>query len=452
MKAFFTPLNLVLFMFLLPFFACDQKEEKRDKAVIKTADRELVLINAERLITSFDSLASFDDPLTKGNDRIAFSDYNIQALQWIRKDLTELGLDVSIDYAGNLIAKRAGRDSTLSPIGFGSHIDCVPNGGHYDGQVGVLAGIEVLKVLNDKNIQTKHPLEFIVFSNEEGGVLGSRALAGAIEDETLDVMTASGLTNGQGIDRLGGDSERIFEVARADNAFHAFLELHIEQGAILEESGLDIGVVQGIVGLRWWDVEITGFSNHAGTTPMDRRQDAMLAAAEFTLAVNEIVRKMEGTQVGTVGRIKAFPGVPNVIPGKVVLSLELRDLSNDVLDQLFAQIEDRSAFIGEKYNTSFEFRSISATGEPALTSITIQDLIEEICTGLGHSSKRLPSGAGHDAQEMALLGPTGMIFIPSKGGVSHSPDEYSTFKEMTNGANVLLNTILELDQIDNISD
>jgi N-carbamoyl-L-amino-acid hydrolase len=262
-----------------------------------------------------------------GNDRVAFSDYDLEARAYLTTYLTELGLDVTVDAAGNLLARKAGKNPDLKPIAFGSHIDAVPNGGHYDGDVGVIGAIEVLETLIENKIETAHPLELIIFSNEEGAIFGSRAIAGKIDLETLEGKTASGYTNGEGILRLGGNPEKVMEVKRSQDELHAFLELHIEQGGnILHKNKIDIGVVEGIVGLKWWDVEITGKTNHAGTTPMSDRQDAMLAAAQFVLAVNEIVTEMEGAQVGTVGRINAFPGAPNVIPGKVVASLELRDL------------------------------------------------------------------------------------------------------------------------------
>jgi len=407
-------------------------------------------IGKDELIQHFEKLKSFSDPNTKGNQRVAFSDYNIEALQWMKSKLNSLGLETSIDYAGNLIARKKGLDNALAPIGFGSHIDCVPNGGHYDGQVGVLGGLEVLEYLEENKIETEHPLEFIVFSNEEGALLGSRALAGELDPDALNVNNASGFNNREGMDRLGGNSEKVFDLKREKGYFHAFVELHIEQGGILEEKDIEIGVVQGIVGIRWWDVTITGFSNHAGTTPMNKRQDAMLAAAEFTLAVNEIVKSIPGTQVGTVGRIQAFPGVPNVVPGKVVLSLEIRDLSNDKMDLLIGKIKDRSNKIGEHYGATFSFFSLSANSSPALTTTSIQDLIEQKSHELGYTTLRMPSGAGHDAQDMALLGPIGMIFIPSKGGISHSPEEYSSFEQMVNGTNVLLNTILSLDKLNKI--
>ena len=409
-------------------------------------------VNVDRLTEHFNKLKSFSDPNTKGNQRVAFSDYNVDALQWLKSKLTEMGLETSIDYAGNLVAKRKGSDNNLPSIGFGSHIDCVPNGGHFDGQVGVLGGLEVLEFLEENKIETKHPLEFIVFSNEEGILLGSRALAGELDLDALNIKNTTGFTNREGMNRLGGDSNKVLDSKREKGSFHAFVELHIEQGGILEEKNIEIGVVQGIVGIRWWDVTVTGFSNHAGTTPMNKRQDAMLAASEFTLVVNEIIRSIPGTQVGTVGRIQAFPGVSNVVPGKVVLGLEIRDLSNDKMDMLISKIKDRSNEIGLKYGTTFSFIPLSATASPALTTIKIQDIIEKKSHELGYTTLRMPSGAGHDSQDMALLGPIGMIFIPSKGGISHSPEEYSTFEQMANGTNVLLNTILSLDKIDKISD
>lgn len=409
-------------------------------------------VNVNRLTESFNKLKTFSDPNTKGNQRVAFSDYNIEALQWMKSKLNSMGFEAYIDYAGNLIAKRKGLDNTLPTIGFGSHIDCVPNGGHFDGQVGVLGGMEVLEYLEENKITTKHPLEFIVFSNEEGALLGSRALAGELDPDALNVNNASGFTNMEGMDRLGGNSKKVNDMKREKGYFHAFVELHIEQGGILEEKDIEIGVVQGIVGIRWWDVTITGFSNHAGTTPMNKRQDAMLAAAEFTLAVNEIVKSISGTQVGTVGKIQAYPGVPNVVPGKVVLGLEIRDLSNEKMDLLISKIKERSNEIGEHYGTTFSFFSLSANASPALTTTLIQDIIEQKSHDLGYTTLRMPSGAGHDSQDMALLGPIGMIFIPSKGGISHSPEEYSSFEQMANGTNVLLNTILALDMMDKITD
>ncbi len=408
---------------------------------------QTISIDQNRLEESWKTLKSYGhNPETNGNDRIAFSDYNIAALSMIQEKLENLGMQVHRDAAGNLIANRKGTNNKLKPIAFGSHVDCVPNGGHYDGQVGSLGAIELIETLVDNNYTTKHPLQLIIFSNEESGVFGSRALAGALTPASLEVKTKSGYTNAEGIERLGGDASKVLSIAREHGSLHAFLELHIEQGGILEEKGLDIGVVQGIVGLRWWDVIVKGMSNHGGTTPMDKRYDALLAAAKFTQMVNEVVTSHPGTQVGTVGRIQAFPGAPNVVPGRVELSLELRDLSEDKIDMLFAEIESKANQLGKESGVSFEFKPISATGKAALTDIRIQDVIEASATKLGYSNQRMPSGAGHDAQEMSHIAPTGMIFIPSRGGISHSPDEYSSIEDMANGVQLLLETILELDK------
>ena len=406
-----------------------------------------IKINTERLSENWRILQSFGfNEATQGNDRIAFSDYNLEAVNMIDEKLAALGMHVKIDAAGNLIATRDGKNNQLPPIAFGSHVDCVPNGGHYDGQIGVLGAIEIIETLVENNFQTNHPLELIVFSNEESGVFGSRALAGALTEASLEVMTPSGFTNAQGAVRLGGDAKKILSIARKPGSLHAFLELHIEQGGILEEKNLDIGIVQGIVGLRWWDVTVEGTSNHGGTTPMNKRQDALLAAAKFVQLVNSVVTSIPGAQVGTVGRIKAFPGAPNVIPGKVILSLELRDLSEDKIDQLFAEIKAKTAEIAAASQVKFSFSPISATGKAALTDERIQKMIQKEAENLNFTYQYMPSGAGHDAQEMSHIAPTGMIFIPSKAGISHAPEEYSTFKDIGQGTQLLLNTILSLDQ------
>ena len=205
-------------------------------------------------------------------------------------------------------------------------------------------------------------------------------------------------------------------------------------------------MVEGIVGLRWWDVTVRGMANHAGTTPMRLRQDALLASARFIQAVNEEALKMEGKQVATVGRIQAAPGAPNVIPGEVILSLEIRDLSDDIIDTLFENIRRRAKEIAESSGTTIEFQALDTTGKPALTAPFIQKEIGKAADALKLSHRQMQSGAGHDAQDMALICPVGMIFIPSKNGISHSPEEYSSPKDITNGANTLLNTLLQLDR------
>ena len=403
-------------------------------------------VNQDRLEKRITELAQFGIQENGETERVAFSDADLAAQKWVISELKEMGIETHIDFAGNIIGIRKGTNASKKPISFGSHIDRVPHGGNYDGCVGSMAALEVLKVLDENNIKTKHPLEIIIFSNEEGGVVGSRAIAGQLNKTAFPVKNSTGYTIGKGMMRLGGDTTRLADVARKKGDVAAFLELHIEQGGILEKENLDIGIVEGIVGLKWWNVEFNGFANHAGTTPMNARQDALLAAAKFIIAVNEIATSFVGAQVATVGRISAEPGAPNVIPGKVVSSLEIRDLSSEVIEKVYQEIEKRALEISKASGVEIKFYALDTTADPAIMDSTIQKEIEKSINSLGLSYKSMPSGAGHDAQDMALIAPTGMIFVPSKGGISHSPKEFTSASDMANGANVLLKTILALDK------
>ena len=403
-------------------------------------------VSKERLLKNLKKLSVFGINKNNGNDRVAYSDYDVQAREYLKEYMENLGLKVHVDYAANIIARKEGSNKKLRPISFGAHIDAVPNGGHYDGPLGVISGIEALETILDNKIITSHPLELIIFTNEEGGVFGSRALAGKLNNDALEIKTASGFTNGEGVDRLGGNQKRIFEVTKSSNDYHAFVELHIEQGNILNKNNIDIGVVTGIVGLKWWDVTITGFANHAGTTPMDERKDPMIAAADFILLVKNIINEIPGNQVGTVGKIEAYPGAPNVIPGEVKLSLEIRDLDESKIDFLFREIEKKAKIIASNNETTISFSSIDINASPALMNKQIQSLIIDAANELNYSFKKMPSGAGHDAQDMAIIVPSGMIFIPSVDGISHSPKEFSSDEDVYKGANILLNTILKLDK------
>ncbi len=403
-------------------------------------------VNQDRLESRIFSLAEFGLQDNGETERVAYSDADIAARKWAITEMKALGLKTTIDFAGNLVGIRSGSDPNLKPIAFGSHIDRVPNGGNYDGCVGSMAALEVIQTMNDHAIKTKHPLEVILFSDEEGSLMGSRALVGHLGPNALKVVNSTGYSVSEGLMRIGGDTTRIKEVARQKGDLAAFLELHIEQGGILENEQVAIGVVEGIVGIRWWDVEFTGFANHAGTTPMNARHDALLAAAKFIVAVNEAANSFEGRQVATVGKIKAEPGAPNVIPGKVVTSLEIRDLSETVIEKLFALIKEKAEEIAKASDVKIEFHHLDTTADPALTDPAIQKEIEKAAKSIGLTTKLMPSGAGHDAQDMAMIAPTGMIFVPSKGGISHSPKEFTSTKDMANGANVLLQTILALDK------
>jgi N-carbamoyl-L-amino-acid hydrolase len=402
-------------------------------------------VNGARIVEHINALAEFGKNPQGGVSRLAYSEADRRGREYVIGLMQQAKLDVSIDAAGNIIGRRDGSDKTLPPLLFGSHIDSVPEGGNYDGDVGSLGAIEVAQTLAENNLTTRHPLEVIIFQNEEGGLIGSRAINGELTEKELDLVSRSGKTIGEGIKFIGGDVTKLSGVKRAKGSIAAYLELHIEQGGILENEKIDIGVVEGIVGINWWDVTIEGFANHAGTTAMNNRQDALLAAAKFIEAVNRVVTSVPGRQVGTVGRIQALPGAPNVIPGKVVLSLELRDLDAAKIQTLYQKIRTEADQIAQASKTKFDFKEINVN-IPAPTDPRIRSLIAESAKELGLSTRQMPSGAGHDAQDMAQLAPVGMIFIPSIGGISHSPKEFSRPQDIANGTNVLLGAVMRVDR------
>jgi N-carbamoyl-L-amino-acid hydrolase len=401
-------------------------------------------IDGARLNRHLAELSRFGANPQGGVTRLAYSDADRQAREYVLGLMRDAKLDPRIDSAGNIIASRAGRDASRKPILFGSHIDSVPEGGNYDGNVGSMAAIEVAQSLGEQGITTKHPLEVVVWQNEEGGLYGSRGVSGQLTPDELQNVSRSGKTIADGISFLGGDPQRLVAARRAKGDIAGYLELHIEQGGNLERQRIDIGVVEGIVGIKQWEVTVTGFANHAGTTPMDQRHDALLAAARFVDAVNRTVTSIPGRQVGTVGRMQAFPGAPNVIPGQVVCTLELRDLDAAKVDSLYASIAAKATRIGGDTGTTFAFRLLHEN-VPAPSDPRVRALIADSARELGLTTKVMPSGAGHDAQAMATLAPMGMIFIPSIGGISHAPKEFSRPEDIVNGANVLLASLLRLD-------
>jgi N-carbamoyl-L-amino-acid hydrolase len=404
-----------------------------------------VRVNAPRIHQHLKELSKFGANPQGGVSRVAYSEADVKGREYAISLMKEAGLDVHIDAAGNLVGTRAGTDPSLKPLFIGSHIDSVPMGGNYDGDVGSLSAIEVAQTLKEKQISLRHPLEVIIFSNEEGVTVGSAAIGEGVDEKHLSLVSQSGKTVRDGIRFIGGNPDQLASVRRQPGSIAGYLELHIEQGGTLEREKTNIGVVEGIVGILHSDVTVEGFANHAGTTPMDQRHDAMLSAARFIQKVNEIVTGDPGRQVGTVGWIKAEPGAYNVIPGKVTLGLELRDLDKQKFLKLFQQIRREADKIGALNQTRFSFTE-PVVNNPALTDKSFQALIDQTAQSLGLSTKLMPSGAGHDAQEIARIGPVGMIFIPSVGGISHSPKEFSRPEDIENGANVLLQTLLALDK------
>jgi N-carbamoyl-L-amino-acid hydrolase len=411
---------------------------------VRTQSTSALRVNGDRINAHLTALSEFGKNPYGGVSRTAYSDADKKGREYVMGLMREAGLEPSIDVAGNIIGKRAGSNPALKPLLFGSHIDSVPDGGNYDGDVGVLSSIEVARTLKERNVTTRHPIEVIIFQNEEGGTIGSRAFVGHLPDKDLDLVAKSGKTLRDGIRFIGGDPTKLSTLHWKAGDYAAYVELHIEQGGTLDAESLNIGVVEGIVGIGWWDVVIDGFGNHAGTTPMDKRRDALMAAAKYVQMVNRVVTSEPGRQVGTVGRIQAFPGAPNVIPGQVQATLEIRDLDQAKIVRLAKQVMDEATKIGTENGTTFTFKE-TYLSTPAIMNADVQKVIENAARGLNLTTKYLPSGAGHDAQYMAQITPTGMIFCPSVGGISHSPKEFTKPQDVVNGANVLLQTILALD-------
>ena len=384
-----------------------------------------------------------------GVSRVAYSDADVAGRRYVMDLMRAAGLTPRIDQAGNIFALRQGSDRSLKPILFGSHIDSVPSGGNFDGDLGSLASLGVLEALERAGVRTRHPLEIVVWAAEEGvafnrGLSSSRIVAGDVAPSDMEQVW-NGMRRGDAIKKIGGDPDRIMDARREKGAWHSYLELHIEQGGTLERSSTAIGVVEGIVSIERYEARIAGFANHAGTTPMAERQDAMLAASHLTIAVRECVTKLPGRQVGTVGKIEISPNAPNVVPGAATMIIELRDLSPEKLKTIGDEIRARATAIATATKTRIEIVPASSN-PPALADTRVQDLVERAAADLKLSSVRLPSGAGHDAQMMAQLTPMGMIFVPSVGGISHSPKELTSWQDCANGGNVLLNAVLALDR------
>jgi beta-ureidopropionase / N-carbamoyl-L-amino-acid hydrolase len=409
--------------------------------------------DARKLRERLETLSTFGRPpggtFADGVSRVAYSDADLAGRRYVMAQMQSASFQPRIDPAGNIFAQRAGTDA-VPPILFGSHIDSVPSGGNFDGDLGSLSALAVLEALEAAGVRTRHPLEMVVWAHEEGFAFGrglacSRIVAGDFTPADLDEVW-NGMRRADAIRRIGGDPDRIAQARRPKGSHHCYLELHIEQGGTLDRAGIPVGVVEGIVAIDRFDAQITGVANHAGTTPMAERHDALLAAAHLTVAVRDAVTRVPGRQVGTVGRIEAAPNSPNVIPGSARISIELRDLSPATLVTMMDDIRARAREIAANTQTTIAFTQ-SMQASPAVATPEVQGAIEAAAAAAGWQTSRLPSGAGHDAQMMALLGPMGMIFVPSVGGISHAPQELTRWDDCARGADVLLGTVLEMDRV-----
>jgi N-carbamoyl-L-amino-acid hydrolase len=381
-----------------------------------------------------------------GINRVAYSDADLTGRAFTCDLFRQAGLAPRVDAAGNIVGRFEGAEPALPPIVIGSHVDSVTDGGNFDGPVGSFGAIEIARTLRAARVRLRHPLEVVVWQNEEGGTIGSKLAVGMLRPSDLDAVARSGKTLREGLALVGGRVDELERAIRPRGSVHAYLELHIEQGGTLEREGLGIGTVTGIVGLRWLDVTIDGAANHAGTTPMDQRQDAMLAAAKFTVAVNDAVRGVPGRHVATVGRIVASPNTRNVVPGRVELTVDLRDLDAATLDRFEADFRRIAREIASATGTTIAMtRAVDSA--PALSDARLMEAIDASVAALGFSGRRMPSGAGHDAQELAHIAPMAMIFVPSVGGISHSPREFTRAADVAAGIDVLVNAVVRADTL-----
>ena len=406
-------------------------------------------VQSERLQRTLEELSVYGRNPDGGVTRLGFSEEDMAARKYVMDLMRQAGLEVRVDSAGNIFGRRAGSEN-LPVLLFGSHIDSVRHGGNFDGDVGSMGAIEVVRALNDAHTTTRHPLEVVIWVNEEGnhfalGTFGSAAAAGAIGPAILNRKDEQGKTVADWLRIYGQDPARFSDAKIAPGSVAGYIELHIEQGGVLDKAHVPIGVVQGIVGIKEWSCVVTGFANHAGTTPMNSRQDALAGAARDVLALREEVRRVPGRQVVTVGRMTVEPGAQNVIPGRVEFSVDMRDLDSAKIDSVWSRAQERFAEIAREENVTTQCTLMDSI-EPAKTNPAFMDTIRAAAHSAGLGTLDLPSGAGHDAQNVAKFAPIGMIFIPSRGGISHSPKEYSSWEQVAAGAEVLYRTILALDK------
>jgi N-carbamoyl-L-amino-acid hydrolase len=403
-----------------------------------------IAINVDRLIARIDRLAEMERMDDGSCSRLALTDADRRGRDQVVQWMQEAGLTVRIDQIGNITGFCPGR-SAVRPVMTGSHIDTVGNGGRYDGIYGVIAGLEVLQSLRDADQVTERPLAVTVFTNEEGvrfqpDMMGSLVYSGGLSlEEALNARATDGARVGDELKRIGYAGE---ERCGAPVP-HAFIELHIEQGPILDMECGVLGAVENLQGISWQEVTIRGVSNHAGTTPMHLRHDAGYGAARIGVFVRELAKRMGGSQVGTVGSVRLIPNLINVIPNQAVVSVDLRNTDDALLTAAEREFAQYLETLAKEEGVTIETRGLVRT-QPVVFDSKVLQAIDAVAAELELPIRRMTSGAGHDAQMMARICPTAMIFVPSVGGISHNPREFTERRHLQMGADALLRTMLRL--------
>lgn len=409
------------------------------------SDLKSLRIDGARLLQRLRDLGQFGALEGGGTNRLALSDADQAGRDWTVQQMRDLGMEVQIDAVGNVVATYAGTEADALPVMTGSHIDTVRTGGLYDGNYGVMAGLEVVATLRDAGLRTRRPIQVAFFTNEEGArfqpdMLGSLVMVGGMPlDEALDTRAVDNDA------RLGDELQRIGYAGTAPVGapqVHRFVELHIEQGPVLEQQGVEIGVVEGVQGICWMELHFQGTSNHAGTTPMALRHDAGMCAMRVAAFVADLVQRYGGRQLGTVGAVQLKPNLINVIPSEALMTVDLRNTDGQRLRDAQAEVLAFARGLAAQQGVQFSHRQL-ADFEPVAFDVQLVDSVEQHAQALGLSTLRMPSGAGHDAQMLARVCPTAMVFVPSAGGLSHNVREHTEAHQLEQGANVLLQVLLE---------
>ncbi len=401
-------------------------------------------IDRKRLEHTIEELGRIGATERGGLTRLALSDEDKRGRDLMVRWMRDAGLRVTVDQMGNIFGERAGEPGR-PPVMMGSHADSVPTGGKYDGQLGVLCALETIRTLNDHRVRTRHPVTLVIFTNEEGARFQPAMIASGVMAGKIALEDAYNARDKDGI-RLIDELERIGYLGPepcVPRPLRAYLELHIEQGPFLEEEGLAVGVVEGIVAISWSRLTIHGVQDHAGPTPMRIRHDALVAASAVVTGVRGIAREIGGELVTTVGNLTVSPNIVNAIPGKVTLSIDMRDPRDSTLDRALPMLDrvvrDACEREGVRYELEHYWRVPRTPFDREVVAA-----VERAAQATGAGYRRILSGAGHDAQYMAAIGPTGMVFVPSRGGRSHCEEEFTGMDDIEHGANTLLNAALDL--------
>ncbi len=409
--------------------------------------RHKMNINAIRLQSHFEAMSLIGKIGETGTCRPAHTELEKQGFEIAASWMREAGMTTRIDNFGNLIGRLEGKNRNLPVLMMGSHLDSQPYGGRFDGVAGVLCAIEVVKTLHDNGIAPERPIEVISFADEEGwrfnkGLFGSRGILGKLEEGELQRADKDGITREQALKDFGCDITKFKESEYTPGSIFCFLELHIEQGPVLDMAHKPIGVVSGISGPLWWTVKLKGMAGHTGSVPMPIRKDALMGAAEIIVAVNEIATQVPGAPtVGTVGTIQVFPASRNIIPEEVIFTVDLRDIDLDRRNRYEKQLRDRIESITKKHQLTYEI-SEDTKSDPRYCADWIKELIHNECKSLQLDAPELMSGPFHDALALSYACDYGMIFVRCKDGISHNPLEFSSYEDLALGANVMLGTVV----------